>query len=136
MKKGDTLSSIAKSHNTTVARLVSLNGLKDPDDLTIGQKLKLPTGTTPAQPSAPRYEPYPGDGFFHGGRHSPIVTALGRRLIQLGFGRYYQYGPGPNWTNADKNAVAAFQLSRPELAGDADGYPGPKTWAALKIPKV
>lgn len=134
VKQGDTLSAIAKAHNTTVAALVALNSLRDPDDLTIGQKLRLPA-KTPTAPT-PRYEPFPGEGFFHGGRHSPIITALGRRLVALGFGRYYQFGPGSNWTNADKRAVQAFQRSRPELAGDADGIPGPKTWAALKIPKI
>ncbi|NUS82776.1 MAG: peptidoglycan-binding protein [Streptomyces sp.] len=127
---------MAQAHDTTVAKLVSLNGLKDADDLDVGQELKLPTAATPAKPAAPRYEPFPGANFFHGGRHSPIITALGRRLIQLGFGKYYQFGPGPNWTNADKSAVAAFQRSRTELAADADGIPGPKTWAALKVPKV
>ncbi|MFD9004511.1 peptidoglycan-binding protein [Streptomyces sp. NPDC059582] len=132
VKQGDTLSSIAKAHGTTVAKLVSLNGLKDPDDLSIGQKLKLPT----AKPAAPIYEPFPGDEFFHGGRHSPIITALGRRLVALGFGQHYKNGPGPNWTNADKANVRAFQLSRADLKGDADGIPGPKTWAALKVPKV
>ncbi|MFM9780482.1 peptidoglycan-binding protein [Streptomyces scabiei] len=132
VKKGDTLSSIAKAHATTVAKLASLNGLSDPDELKIGQQLKVPA----KEPAKPVYEPFPGSAFFHGGRHSPIVTALGRRLVQLGFGRYYKLGPGPNWTNADKEAVAAFQRSQPELAGDADGIPGPKTWAALKIPKV
>ncbi|MEU5323018.1 peptidoglycan-binding protein [Streptomyces sp. NPDC021056] len=136
VRKGDTLYSIAQAHDTTVAKLVSLNGLRDADDLDVGQELKLPGATAPAKPAAPRYEPYPGDGFFHGGRHSPLVTALGRRLIQLGFGRFYRFGPGPNWTNADKGAVAAFQRSRPDLAGDADGYPGPKTWTALRIPKI
>lgn len=136
VRKGDTLYSIAQAHDTTVAKLVSLNGLRDADDLDVGQELKLPGATAPAKPAVPRYEPYPGDGFFHGGRHSPLVTALGRRLIQLGFGRFYRFGPGPNWTNADKGAVAAFQRSRPDLAGDADGYPGPKTWTALRIPKV
>jgi hypothetical protein len=87
-------------------------------------------------PALERYQPYPGDGFFHGGRNSPLVTALGRRLVALGFGKYYSSGPGPDWTNADKQAVAAFQRSRPELASDADGIPGPKTWAALKVPKI
>lgn len=91
-------------------------------------------------PAVPVYEPYPGDGFFHGGRHSPLVTALGRRLVALGFGRHYSRGagggPGPDWTNSDRENVRDFQKSRPDLAGDADGYPGPKTWAALRIPKI
>lgn len=91
-------------------------------------------------PALERYEPYPGDGFFHGGRHSPIVTALGRRLVALGFGEHYSKapggGPGPDWTNADKANVRDFQLSRADLKGDADGIPGPKTWTALRIPKI
>lgn len=99
-----------------------------------------PKPTTPAKPATtparPVYEPFPGAGFFHGGRHSAIVTALGRRLVALGFGRHYSNGPGPNWTNADKENVRDFQRSRADLRGDADGIPGPKTWAALKVPKV
>ncbi|MFD8777513.1 peptidoglycan-binding protein [Streptomyces sp. NPDC059916] len=132
VKKGDTLTSIAKTHGTTVAKLVSLNGLKDADALKVGQKLKLSASV----PAAPAYEPFPGAAFFHGGRHSPIITALGRRLVALGFGKHYKNGPGPNWTNADRENVRAFQVSKAELKGDADGYPGPKTWALLKIPKV
>jgi LysM repeat protein len=132
VKKGDTLSAIAKAHSTTVAKLTSLNSLADPDDLAIGQKLKVPAKA----PTKPLYEPFPGAEFFHGGRHSPIITALGRRLVQLGFGRHYKNGPGPDWTNADRNNVRDFQLSRDDLKGDADGIPGPKTWAALKIPKL
>ncbi|MER6844862.1 peptidoglycan-binding protein [Streptomyces platensis] len=134
VKKGDTLSAIAAKYKTTVAKLVALNGLKDADKLAVGQKLKVPGATS--KPSTRAYEPFPGSAFFHGGRHSPIITALGRRLVALGFGKHYKNGPGPDWTNADKANVRDFQLSREELAGDADGIPGPKTWAALKIPKL
>lgn len=139
--KGDTLYSIAKAHGTTVAKLVSLNGLKDADDLAVGQKLKLPTGATPAKPPTPRYEPYPGDGYFHGGRHSPIITAMGRRLIQEGCGRYNS-GPGPNWTNADRSSYAAWQrkYSKAHNLGwtdaQCDGIPGKTSWDALKVPNV
>ncbi|MEV6165806.1 peptidoglycan-binding protein [Streptomyces sp. NPDC052052] len=133
VKKGDTLSAIATAYETTVAALVKLNGLKNPDKLSVGQKLKVPGAAS--NPKAPQYEPFPGEGFFHGGRHSPIITALGRRLVVLGFGRHYTSGPGPDWTNADKRNVRDFQLSRADLRGDADGIPGPKTWAALKVPK-
>lgn len=87
-------------------------------------------------PPLPVYEPFPGEGFFHPGRYSPIITALGRRLVALGYGGHYTNGPGPNWTNADRANVRAFQLSRADLKSDADGIPGPKTWAALKVPKV
>jgi len=94
-----------------------------------------PAPSTPSKPSV-HYEPFPGSGFFHPGRHSPIITALGRRLVALGFGKHYNSGPGPDWTNADRANVRDFQLSRVDLRGDADGIPGPKTWAALRVPKV
>ncbi|MFK0288249.1 peptidoglycan-binding protein [Streptomyces sp. NPDC090499] len=98
-------------------------------------KLPAPAAKPKPKPVA-QYEPFPGEGFFHAGRHSPIITAMGRRLVALGFGRHYTSGPGPNWTNADKANVRDFQLSRADLKGDPDGIPGPKTWAALRVPKV
>lgn len=42
VKKGDILSLIAKKHKTTVKALVSLNKIKDPDKINVGQKLKVP----------------------------------------------------------------------------------------------
>lgn len=137
VKKGDTLSAIAKAHNTTVAKLVSLNNLANPDDLAVGQKLKLPA----KKPAPPQYEPFPGAAFFHGGRHSPVVTAMGRRLVQEGCGRYNS-GPGPDWTNADRRSYAAWQkkYSKAHNLGwtdaECDGIPGKKSWDALKVPNV
>ncbi|MFE1767310.1 peptidoglycan-binding protein [Streptomyces angustmyceticus] len=133
VKKGDTLSSIAKAHKTTVAKLVSINGLKDADKLSIGQKLKVPGAAS--KPSTPTYEPFPGAAFFHGGRHSQIITAMGRRLVAEGCGKYAT-GPGPNWTNADKSSYAAWQRKLGYSGDDANGVPGSKSWAALKVPNV
>lgn len=41
VKAGDTLSSIAKKYNTTVAKLTSLNKLKNPNKIYVGQKIKI-----------------------------------------------------------------------------------------------
>ena len=95
---------------------------------------KPPTPSTPANPS-PRYEPFPGAGFFHAGRHSPIITAMGRRLVAEGCGRY-STGPGPNWTNADRESYRAWQHKLGYTGADADGYPGPTSWAKLRVPNV
>ncbi|MFH9425979.1 peptidoglycan-binding protein [Streptomyces sp. NPDC017529] len=130
VQKGDTLSSIATKFKTTVATLVSLNGIKDPNKLSVGQKLKVP-GSTPA----PSYEPFPGAAFFHAGRNSPVITAMGRRLVAEGCGRYSQ-GPGPNWTNADKASYAAFQRKLGYSGSDADGIPGKSSWEKLRVPNV
>lgn len=49
VRKGDTLSAIAKSHNTTVAELASANGLRNPNFIQVGQTLRIPT-KEPAKP--------------------------------------------------------------------------------------
>lgn len=52
---GDTLSEIALDAGTDVATLIDLNGLDDPNALSVGQSLKLPsgaTGMTTASPAA------------------------------------------------------------------------------------
>lgn len=50
--KGDTLTSIAKKYKTTVAELVSLNKIANPNIIKVGQKIKLPT-SAPASTPAP-----------------------------------------------------------------------------------
>lgn len=46
VRKGDTLTAIAKSHNTTVAELASANGLRNPNFIQVGQTLRIPTKET------------------------------------------------------------------------------------------
>jgi hypothetical protein len=100
-----------------------------------GTLLKL-LGKLPAKPApAVQYEPFPGAAFFHAGRHSPIITAMGRRLVAVGCGDYLS-GPGPNWTEADRRSYAKWQRKLGYTGVSADGYPGAKSWAALKVPKV
>ena len=41
VKSGDTLSKIASKYNTSVAKLVSLNGIKNPNIIRVGQKLRV-----------------------------------------------------------------------------------------------
>jgi len=91
--------------------------------------------TPDADDTARRYEPYPGANFFHGGRHSPIVVAMARRLEAEGFGdgRYL----GPDWTTAHRDAVARFQQTlRPKGSGDVSGIPDETAWERLRVPRV
>src|SRR5690625_4285326 len=41
VKKGDTLSHIAKRYGTTVSKLAKINNIKDPNLIRVGQKIKL-----------------------------------------------------------------------------------------------
>jgi len=51
--RGDTLSSIAARNGTTWRELARLNDLKNPDRLSIGQRLRLPERPAPVPPTTP-----------------------------------------------------------------------------------
>ncbi|MFE5819254.1 peptidoglycan-binding protein [Streptomyces sp. NPDC056479] len=74
---------------------------------------------------------YPGRAQFGPGANNAHVTRLGRLLVERGAGRYYTSGPGPRWSGADRRATQAFQLAQGWRGQDADGLPGPETWALL-----
>jgi hypothetical protein len=61
----------------------------------------------------------------------PQITWLGQRLVAHGFGKHYQSGPGPNWSNADRENVRDFQEAQGWTGDGADGYPGPTTLRLL-----
>ncbi|MBM9623140.1 peptidoglycan-binding protein [Streptomyces zhihengii] len=89
----------------------------------------------PAPPAPPRYEPFPGAAFFQAGRRSAVVTAMGKRLVAEGCGRY-EVGPGPSWSEADRKSYAAWQRKLGYSGSDADGIPGKTSWDKLKVPNV
>ncbi len=59
VRAGDTLASIARRYNTTVAALAQLNGIANPNRIYVGQRLRVPapgsgTPTNPVRISFPR----------------------------------------------------------------------------------
>ncbi len=106
----------------------------------IAQRLKGQGGGTDPAPDPkpapkPQYEPFPGSAFFHLGKKSPIITAMGRRLVAEGCSRYEE-GPSPEWTDADRRSYAAWQHKLGFKGKDADGIPGQVSWDKLKVPNV
>jgi hypothetical protein len=95
-------------------------------------------GTGPGKPDPkpapkPKYAPFPGSGFFHIGQRSPVITAMGRRLVAESCG-HYEEGPSPEWTEADRKSYAAWQHKLGFKGKDADGIPGRASWDRLKVP--
>ncbi|MFD5182072.1 peptidoglycan-binding protein [Streptomyces sp. NPDC058372] len=74
---------------------------------------------------------YPGVAKFGSGADNAYVTRLGQMLVARGGGRFYQEGPGPRWSEADRKATEAFQRAQGWSGKDADGLPGPVTWSYL-----
>lgn len=52
--KDDTLSAIAKKYGTTVQQLARYNGIANPNVISVGQKIKIPTAATAAS-TTPKY---------------------------------------------------------------------------------
>lgn len=48
VKKGDTLSQIAAKYGTTYQAIAAYNGVKNPNVIRVGQKIKIPASTAPA----------------------------------------------------------------------------------------
>ncbi|MCX5559983.1 peptidoglycan-binding protein [Streptomyces sp. NBC_00038] len=116
----------------------------DPTFSMAGMRTRIATrlGTKPATSAGssgstasdtPRYQPYPGTAWFKKNPRSPIVTAMGKRLVAAGCSAY-EKGPGPQWTGADRLSYAKWQRKLGYTGTAADGWPGAKSWAALKVP--
>ena len=61
VQKGDTLYGIAFSYGIDQHELAELNGIKDPNQIKVGQQIKLPSET--AQPETPQAEAPPAHSF-------------------------------------------------------------------------
>ncbi|MEU9555060.1 peptidoglycan-binding protein [Streptomyces fumanus] len=105
-------------------RGVTMSSLRARVETLLGEK---PATTTP------RYQPFPGAAWFRKNPKSPIVTAMGKRLVAEGCSAYAE-GPGPRWTDADRDSYAKWQRKLGYTGADADGWPGAASWAALKVP--
>lgn len=101
----------------------------------IARRLRSAPGkpTTAARPTA-GFEPFPGADFFKRSPRSAIITAMGRRLVAEGCSAYTD-GPGPQWTDADRDSFRKWQRHLGDAPAYCDGWPGPRQWDALKVPK-
>ncbi|MCG0062229.1 peptidoglycan-binding protein [Streptomyces tricolor] len=71
-------------------------------------------------------------GYGASGDH---VTKVGQALVAKGFGRHYEVGPGPTWSDADTRNYSDYQVSLgysgTAAHQDADGVPGAVTLEQL-----
>ncbi|MCY8513567.1 N-acetylmuramoyl-L-alanine amidase [Bacillus atrophaeus] len=114
VKKGDTLSGIAKAEGVSVANLQSWNNIKDPNKITVGQKLKLKgsSSSSSTKTSSKKASYSLPSGVFkvtNPMRKGAEVTKIQKALAAL----YYYPNKG-----AKNNGI--------------DGYYGPKTANAVK----
>lgn len=135
VKSGDSLSEIAEKFKVSVEDLVNWNGLKDPDQIAVGQKLRVRSTANDPKPIPPNpsldleFDP----SLKAWTRHS-LVPSLKRALYLVG-----------NFTRPDGNVytdnydakvvegVADWHRTggKAYSSGGYDGQIGPKGWDAL-----
>lgn len=126
VKKGDTLSQIAKSNGTTVSELASLNGISNPNLIYAGQTLKLngatatpqqsAVPTTPQAPAAPSITPTAVSASSY--TESEDVTAKRDKFNEI-----LNQKPGDfasDYTEAAKQAMEKY-LNRDKFSYDLNG---------------
>jgi hypothetical protein len=91
---------------------------------------------TPSKPVTPTYEPFPGASFFRDGRRSSIIAAMHKRLVDVGCGRYQSDANANVWGSGDERSYAAWQRHLGYSGADANGIPGPTSWAKLQVPNT
>lgn len=96
-----------------------------------------PSGGTPGSaitlPTSARFVPFPGTAWFQTEPRHAVITAMGKRLVATGCGRYTD-GPGPQWTSVDRDSYRAWQRKCGYTGDAADGWPGETSWNALRVP--
>jgi hypothetical protein len=107
-----------------------------PGDATTPPPAPKPEKPKPApKPATPKYQPFPGAAWFKKNPNSPIVTAMGKRLVAEKCSRY-NVGPGPKWTKVDRESYKRWQRKCGFYGSAADGWPGKISWDRLKVPFV
>ncbi|MCM2388981.1 peptidoglycan-binding protein [Streptomyces albipurpureus] len=142
----ETLGEISLKYNVPRSYIIAVNRLQSPYNLIVGQQLTVPARGVPLgqdvpgggdnggeEPPPAGYVAFPGTEWFKALPYSPIVTALGRRLVAEGCGTYTT-GPGPQWTDTDRASYTKWQQKLGYTGTAADGWPGKTTWNQLKVP--
>lgn len=140
VKAGDTLTSIAAAHKTTVATLVELNSLTDPNSLAIGQVLKVPATTQPAPAPAPVTKPTVDlSRLVAAARTDPPksgtpVSYSGVKVVEQALVAEKLLDPGladGHYGTATRTAYATWQRRLGYSGTAADGIPGKTSLAKL-----
>lgn len=132
VQPGDTLGEIAVARGLSMTELVALNGLRDPDLIVTGQRLRLPPRDEPAPPrSAPAPAPAPVTHQVTAGEHLTGIAARYGTTIEAIVGAngladpsYIRSGQVLTIPGARSGAGAAGKGTRPG-PGDlvTDGMP-------------
>jgi LysM repeat protein len=79
VKKGDTLTAIAKRYNTTASRLATVNGIVNSDRILPGQQLSVPCETSPSLDKGPTTAPAEFNVYTYTVQKGDTLTAIANK---------------------------------------------------------
>ncbi|WP_308407010.1 peptidoglycan-binding protein [Streptomyces sp. AC555_RSS877] len=133
VREGDTLSEIAARHHVSLAQILEWNPqIKNKNVIHPKDRIRV---VAPSAGHGGGDEPFPGKDFFRPSVSSPIIQAMGWRLIEEGCSAYPDE-PDFRWNEADRQSYAKFQRKLGFSGSDADGIPGRVSWERLHVPAL
>lgn len=113
----------------------SLGGCKvDLNEFTKEMLLNVQNSAIPTSQNAPvqpDFGKFPGSEYFGTGKSNSFISKMGERLIAHGYGKHYETGAGPKFTDADRQNYREWQLALGYKGAAADGIPGMVSWVRL-----
>lgn len=82
----------------------------------------------------PKYQPFPGSGFFTAGHTSPVIGEMHERLVDEDCDKYATHTNLNTWGSGDTASYAAWQRMCGYSGKGADGIPGKASWDKLRVP--
>ncbi|MFJ8714117.1 peptidoglycan-binding protein [Streptomyces violaceus] len=134
VKTGDNLTKIARRFHVTVDQIMAWNPqIKDRNKIYPDQRIRVAPPLD--QEEDGEYERFPGADFFQASVTSPVIKAMGDRLVQENCS-VYTGEPDYTWSPADQKSYAKWQRKLGFGGPDADGIPGKTSWDKLRVPAV
>lgn len=134
VRKGDTLSKIAAKFKTTVAVLAKANGIKDPDSIAVGQRIKVTAVKAPVKKTGVR-GPFPlAKGHYFSTPASNRATHSGTNAQDREYIKMIQQDVGVTMDGyyGDETRSAVIDAQR-RYGLRPDGVVGPITWARFAL---
>lgn len=132
VKKGDTLSGIAQRFNLTVTEISAVNGIDNPNQIAVGQKLTLPGQL---DVGAPAPKPAPAPSAKPSGNVYEVKKGDSLSEIALRFGTTVKAIKSVNGLTSDKILVGQKLVLPSGSAAPAADQPAPGKPAAKPAPK-
>ncbi|KAL2824426.1 N-acetylmuramoyl-L-alanine amidase domain-containing protein [Aspergillus cavernicola] len=141
VRSGETVEGIAEEYGVPGRYIVFVNGLAE-GGVSVGGVIEIPARGVPLDEvpagggdgeDGEGYEAFPGGSWFKTEPSSPIIEAMGKRLVEEDCGKYSS-APGQQWTDEDLASYQCWQEQLGYTGADADGWPGQVSWVALKVP--